>query len=460
MTQSDDQFSPFVARMRAEGLPQIFIDSFAYYYNHLVSGQTGMIPEADIVPVISLPDMEAFPARLRGIGKKALEKTAVIKLNGGLGTSMGLEKAKSLLPVKDGLSFLDIIARQAMANDVLLILMNSFVTDADSLAALEPYDGLKGRLKQSFLQHKELKIVASDFTPATWPLNPSLEWCPPGHGDIYIAMVTSGTLTTLLEEGYRYAFVSNADNLGAVLDSVLLGYFVENDLPFMMEAADRTEMDKKGGHLAQRSIDKGLILRESAQCPSEDSSYFQDIELHKYFNTNNLWVNLESLDEVMQSRDNKLGLPMITNRKTVDPRDKTSTPVYQLETAMGSAISVFEGAQAVRVPRKRFAPVKKTSDLLAVRSDIYRLSPEYHVVPNSQRKLGPVFIELDERYYKFVSDLDQRFPDGPPSLLACEKLSIIGDFIFEAGVVCMGTVTLVNNSDQQVKIAAGSMLEG
>lgn len=455
-----DQFAPFAIRMHAEGLPQIFIDSFAYYYEQLITGETGMISETGISPVSSLPDMETFPKRLEELGQRALQETAIIKLNGGLGTSMGLDKAKSLLPVKDGLSFLDIIARQATRSGVPLILMNSFVTDEDSLAALEPYPELRSKFKQSFVQHKELKIAASDYSPAVWPQNPSFEWCPPGHGDIYIALVSSGSLAKLLEAGYRYAFVSNADNLGAVLDTVLLGHFVENGFPFMMEVADRTEMDKKGGHLAQSKIDNHLVLRESAQCSDEDTGYFQDIKRHKYFNTNNLWVNLESLNKVMIARDNRLGLPMISNRKTVDPRDKTSTPVFQLETAMGSAISVFEGAAAVRVPRTRFAPVKKTNDLLAVRSDIYRLSEDYHIVKNSQRTLAPIYIDLDERYYKFVSDLDNRFPQGAPSLLECATLSITGDFRFEEGVKCRGTVTLVNDTNSQISIAAGTVLEG
>jgi len=459
MNNSHGQFSLFATRMLAEGLPKIFIDSFAYYYDLLVSGKTGMIPETDILPVIDLPDMEAFPTSLERHGYDALGKTAVIKLNGGLGTGMGLEKAKSLLPVKDGHSFLDIIARQATKNEVPLVLMNSFATESDSLAALQPYSELGRGLNESFIQHKELKIVASDFSPATWPQNPDLEWCPPGHGDIYLAMVTSGTLTALLDKGFKYAFVSNADNLGAVLDLILLGYFAEQKLPFMMEVAERTEMDKKGGHLARRAADKRLILRESAQCPDEDLANFSDISRHRFFNTNNLWINLESLQDILISRQNNLGLAMIANRKTVDPRDKSSTSVYQLETAMGSAIGVFDGAQAVRVPRKRFAPVKKTNDLLAVRSDVYELSEEYHVVPNPQRVLDPIYIDLDERYYKFVSDLDQRFPSGPPSLLACETLSIIGDFCFESDVVFKGSVVLVNDTDHQIKIEAGTVLQ-
>lgn len=449
-------FSPFVTRMKAEALPQIFIDTFAYYYEQLITGQTGFISEGEIEPVASLPDAETFPKRLQDIGKDALRKTAVIKLNGGLGTSMGLEKAKSLLPVKDDLSFLDIIARQAELANVPLILMNSFSTESDSRELLTKYSNLNPELPRTFLQHKEPKIRQDDFAPAEWPANPELEWCPPGHGDIYTALVTSGTLQALLEKGFEYAFASNADNLGAVISLEILGYFAENEIPFMMEVADRTEMDKKGGHLAQR-LDGQLILRESAQCPPEDKDTFQNIHRHKFFNTNNLWFHLPTLYKQMEAHDNRLGLPMIRNSKTVDPRDPDSTSVYQLETAMGSAIAVFNGAQAIRVPRTRFAPVKTSDDLLSVRSDAYTLTDDFRIVPNGSRQANVV---LDGRFYKYVTDLDARFPEGVPSLLQCSSLIIEGDFRFGKDIVCEGDVHLKNETDTQIEISDGTHLSG
>ncbi len=459
MTIMTSTFSPFLTRMKAEGLPQIFIDTFAYYYKQLLTGQTGYIPEDEIEPVVQIPNAEQFPKRLETIGKYALVKTAVIKLNGGLGTSMGLEKAKSLLPVKDGLSFLDIIARQAQLANVPLLLMNSFSTEADSLALLEKYPNLNHALPHSFLQHKEPKIQQEDLQPVDWPENPELEWCPPGHGDIYTALITSGTLSALLKKGYEYAFVSNADNLGAVVDLAILGYFVDNEIPFMMEVADRTEMDKKGGHLAQR-LDGQLILREAAQCPPEDTAAFQDIQRHKYFNTNNLWFHLPTLYRQMQAHDYRLGLPMIRNSKTVDPRDPESTPVYQLETAMGSAIVVFDGAQAIRVPRSRFAPVKTGNDLLAVRSDAYTLTEDFRIVPSGQRLMRQFNINLDGRFYKYVSDLEERFPYGVPSLVQNKSLIVEGDFCFGKDVVCQGDVWLRNETGAQIHIPDGTVLGG
>lgn len=458
MTTFPTQFATFAQRMEAEGLPPLFIDTFAHYYQQLLAGHTGLIAESEIRPVQTLPDAESFPVWLAEEGERALAKTAVLKLNGGLGTGMGLEQAKSLLVVKDDLTFLDIIARQAIQTDVPLILMNSFATHAESMFLFEKYPQLQRGLPHDFLQHKAPKVTQADFRPVEWPENPELEWCPPGHGDIYTALVTSGTLAALLEAGYEYAFVSNADNLGAVIDISILGYMAHYQLPFMMEVADRTEMDKKGGHLAQRA-DGQLILRESAQCPKEDTAVFQDITHHKYFNTNNLWLHLPTLKQVLESRNYQLGLPLIRNAKTADPRDPSSPPVYQLETAMGSAIAIFEGAQAIRVPRSRFAPVKTTSDLLAIRSDAYSLTPDSRIVPNPCRQLGQVVVELDS-HYKFVTHLDERFPQGAPSLLHCSRLHIKGDFRFGRFVVCQGDVRLVNETPTQITIPDKALLEG
>jgi UTP--glucose-1-phosphate uridylyltransferase len=458
MSLLNEKFKPFAERMQREGLPAIVIETFKYYYHQLIEGQTGLIAEAEIEPVESLPDVETFPPELARIGRPALSKTVLIKLNGGLGTSMGLEKAKSLLVVKDELSFLDIIARQAQHTAVPLVLMNSFATRDDSLAVLQKYSDLPGDIPLDFVQHKAPKITQADLSPISWPQAPELEWCPPGHGDIYTALLTSRMLETLLAEGYEYAFVSNSDNLGAVMDPTILGYFAEEQLPFMMEVADRTEADRKGGHLARRP-DGQLLLRESAQCPPEDMAKFQDISRHKYFNTNNLWLNLPALKSLLQQKNNILGLPMIRNGKTVDPRDKNSTPVYQLETAMGAAIASFPGAGAIRVPRARFAPVKTTEDLLAVRSDAYVLTDDFRVVQNPARKLEQVVISLDSAYYKLIDDLEARFPHDAPSLIECERLAIAGDIKFGRNVKIKGNVTLANESRRQGVIEDNTIIE-
>lgn len=444
------------ACMQAEGLPEPVIRAFLRAYGRLREGESGFIPESAIEPVTELPDAERLPPGLAEVGREALTRTVIIKLNGGLGTSMGLDRAKALLTVKNGLSFLDIIARQVLSVPTPLVLMNSFKTRAESLAVLARYPQLHRGLPLDFLQHKVPKIWVQDLMPASWPADPDLAWCPPGHGDLYMALVTSGLLAQMLTRGFAYAFVANADNLGAVLDLTLLGYFVQRRLPFLMEVADRTPADRKGGHLARRRGD-GLILREAAQCPPEDEAAFQDITRHRYFNTNNLWLDLRALAAVA----NTLDLPLIRNRKPIDPRDRSSPAVYQLETAMGAAISVFPGAEAIRVPRHRFAPVKTTNDLLAVRSDAYILTDDYRIVLNPDRPWPtPPVVELDPSYYGTIDAFARRFPHGAPSLVACRRLRVIGDIHFGRGIVLRDEVELEHQGPEPWYLPDGAILAG
>jgi len=338
----------------------------------------------------------------------------------------------------DGHSFLDIIVRQVKELGVPLVLMDSFYTHDDALAALGDF---QSELPLDFVQHKEPKILVDDLQPVEWPDDPSLEWCPPGHGDLYTALLTSGMLDALLERGYRYAFVSNSDNLGAVLEPRVLAWMAREEIPFVMEVTRRTEMDRKGGHIARRP-DGGYLLRETAQTPKEDLDALQDIGRHRYVNTNNLWIDLQVLGETMRERDGVLGLPLIVNKKTVDPGDKSTPEVFQLETAMGAAIGVFDGARPVAVPRRRFSPVKTTEDLLALRSDAYVLTDDARVELAPERDGTPPVVDLDDEYYKLLRDFDARFPGGAPSLVACERLAVEGDVTFGREVVVRGSVTV------------------
>jgi UTP--glucose-1-phosphate uridylyltransferase len=385
----------------------------------------------------------------------------VIKLNGGLGTSMGMDRAKSLLCVRRGLSFLDIIARQVLhlreshGAQIPLLLMNSFATRDDTLAALERYPELPIEgLSLDFVQGKVPKLLADSLEPVEWDADPSLEWAPPGHGDVFTSLATSGMLDTLLERGYEYLFLSNSDNLGASLDPRILTWFAREELPFLSEVVDRTEADRKGGHLARRREDGGLVLRETAQVPDEDQDAFEDIQRHRYFNANNIWVNLRALKSALDERDGVLGLPMIVNKKTVDPRDGSSPEVLQLETAMGAAIGVFDGAAAIHVPRARFAPVKTTSHLLVVRSDAYELADDWTVRLAPGRDDAPI-VELSDDF-KLLPDFEAHFPSGPPSLIDDERLEVEGDVRFGRDVRVRGRVHV----EGPAEIPDGTVLEG
>jgi len=435
--------------MTKEGLSKAAIDAFKYNFAKLTSGESLMTPESAIDAVAELPAYESLSAE----DPSLLTSTVMLKLNGGLGTGMGLEKAKSLLPIKDGVTFLDFIAKQVLhmrstfGVELAFMLMNSFSTSADTLTALSKYEGLAKGLPLEFIQNKAPKVTKEDLSPASWPANPSNEWCPPGHGDLYPAMLGSGTLDALLAKGFKYMFVSNSDNLGATMDLKLLTWFASSCAPFAMEVASRTDADKKGGHLAKSKATGGLLLRESAQCPDADEASFQDVSKHKFFNTNNLWVNLEALKATFAKYDGAMPLPVISNGKTVDPRDKKSTKVLQLETAMGSAIECFEGAQAILIPRSRFAPVKTTADLLALSSDAYEITPDFRMVLRPERAGVPPTVKLDD-CFKFVDQLAQLTAGGPPSLIKCTKLTVEGKVALAAGVVVEGTVKFVNKADE------------
>ncbi len=448
-------FTAFETKMTAAGMGDAAIRAFRRNYEALLRNETGMIPEETISPAAGLASFDEI-----GAGDASLlSQAVVIKLNGGLGTSMGLQGPKSLLSVRPGVNFLDLMVRQILdlrkssGASVRLLLMNSFSTSAETLAHLESYraDGLADAAEVELMQNQIPKIEATTFAPAEWPADPAHEWCPPGHGDLYPALVGSGWLDRLLADGVKYAFVSNSDNLGAILDPAILSYFAQSGAPFLMEVTRRTAADRKGGHLALRKSDGRLLLREVAQCPEENLAEFQDIDRHQYFNTNSLWLRLDLLKEQLVADSGVLPLPMIRNNKTVDPRDKKSTAVVQLEIAMGAAIECFEGATALDVPRSRFAPVKTTGDLLALRSDAYEVLENGQVRLAASRQGVPPTISLSDDY-KLVDQLE---PLGVPSLLNCQSLKVSGAVHFAAGVVIVGNVEFKNTSAERKTVAAG-----
>jgi UTP--glucose-1-phosphate uridylyltransferase len=458
-SETTDHLPAFVSKMKNEGLQSLVIDTFSYYYRKVIRGETGLVHNKDIKP-IGLNDIEHAEniSNYSTAGEKAFGHAVQITLNGGLGTSMGLTGPKSLLKVKNRQSFLEIILRQTEERKVALALMNSFSTHESTLAALKKIN--PPRFPLIFQQHKYPKILQNGFRPATWPNNADLEWNPPGHGDVYTALYTSGLLQKLLGQGIKYAFISNSDNLGATMDAALLGYFSENGFPFMMEVAEKTPADIKGGHLA-KLLGGGFILREAAQCPQDELDAFRNINFYRFFNTNNIWINLEFLENFLQ-KNQTIRLTMILNPKPLDPRNENSPGVFQVETAMGAAISIFKGATAIKVPRSRFFPVKKCNDLLAVRSDYFVLSDKGELMVNPARgkKMRPdtIKINLDPRYYGKIDLFDARFKNGIPSLVDCNALTIDGDVFFEKNVTVKNNAIIKNKSKSKAIIKAGSII--
>jgi UTP--glucose-1-phosphate uridylyltransferase len=446
------------AKMSEAGIDPVAIETFAHYYRLLEHGETGMIAESSIEPLDSesLADVEVDGET----ASAALRTTAVVKLNGGLGTSMGMERAKSLLCVRKGMSFLDVIARQVLhlrsEHDapLPLMFMNSFRTSADTMDALARYSDLPvDGLPLEFLQNREPKLLPKDLAPVSWPRDPDLEWCPPGHGDLYTALRGTGLLQTLIDQGYERVFVSNSDNLGAVPDARIAGWFAESGIPFAIEAVRRTASDRKGGHFARRRSDGRIVLRETAQTSKQDQAALADLDRHRFCSTNNLWFDLRAMAEALDARRGILGLPLIRNVKNVDPADSSTPEVIQVETAMGAAIEVFEGARTIEVGRDRFVPVKTTNDLLVLRSDVYDVGQDFVLDPAADAP----YVELDPAYYKLVPEFERRFPEGAPSLRQASSLKVSGDWTFGAKVKVVGDVTLETVAAERVE--TGSVLE-
>ncbi len=449
-------------KMRTAAVPELAIDVFADYYHQLEEGRTGLVPEDTIDPVLDVPALADLTFSDEQI-RDALSKTVIIKPNGGLGTSMGLDRAKTLLTVRGARTFLDVIVEQLRATrrqwDVRLplILMNSFRTHDDSLAALAGYpDFATEGLPADFVQNQEPKLLVDSLEPVSWPADPSLEWCPPGHGDIYVALQTTGLLDRLLEQGFRYLSTSNADNLGAAPDGRIAAWFAASGAGYAPELCRRTAADRKGGHLGRRKSDGRIILRDTAQTPEADMYWFTDEHRHPYFHTNNLWFDLAQLRDVLAANNGLPGLPLIRNRKNVDPTDSSSPEVFQIECAMGAIVEKFDNAQPILVGRDRFLPVKTTNDLLLVRSDTYELGVDYRLRMAPEKA---ALIDLDKRYYKTIANFDARFPAGVPSVREATGLKVSGDWTFGAGVVVRGDVTLEDPGEPST-VADGEVLAG
>ncbi len=435
-----------LAKSAAGGATPMELAALRRRLEQLAHPSAGQLLGADLEPVEVLPQLSELSQPSPAAARDVLNTLVVLKLNGGLGTSMGLSGPKSLVQVKPGHSFLSIIARQVLSLRerhgvrMPLVLMNSATTREPSLEVLRRHRELRAQeehLPLDFLQGREPKLRADDLYPVTWPSDPNLEWCPPGHGDLYVALAATGTLDRLLDAGLRWCFVSNADNLGALPDARIAAWVADQGVPFVLEAVQGTPADRKGGHLARH---RGrLVLRETAQVPEGDAT-FTDIERWRYYNTNNLWVDLRSLQHLQASKPEAPALPLIVNRKRVDPADPSSPPVLQLETAMGAAVGCIEGARALHVPRERFAPVKTTDDLLVVASDAYELTDDGRM---AQTLAGPApVVTLDKDHFGMLSDFNRRFVAGPPSLRRCTRLQVDGDVTFGAGVVIEGTVRI------------------
>ncbi|ANB12856.1 UTP glucose-1-phosphate uridylyltransferase [Sugiyamaella lignohabitans] len=407
-------------------------------------------PQADqVIDYGSLPANED--------GTKYLNKLAVLKLNGGLGTSMGCVGPKSIIEVRDGKSFLDLSVRQIehlnrqYDADVPFILMNSFNTDEDTSTIIKKYQGHKINIK-TFNQSRFPRVFKDSLLPVPKSYEDRIDsWYPPGHGDLFESIAASGVLDQLIAEGKEILFVSNGDNLGAVVDFPILKHMVENDSEYIMELTDKTRADVKGGTIID--YDGSVRLLEIAQVPKEHVEDFKSIKKFKYFNTNNLWINLKAIKRVVEK--NELAMEIIPNSKTI-AIGNSDFQVLQLETAVGAAIRHFKGAHGVNVPRRRFLPVKTSSDLMLVKSDLYSLT-QGRLEISPLRYGGAPLIKLGP-HFKKVSDFQARIPHIP-QIVELDHLTITGNVTLGKGVTLKGTVIIVCEEGKKIDIPKGSVLE-
>lgn len=281
-------------------------------------------------------------------------------------------------------------------------------------------------------------------------------WYPPGHGDFYQSFQNSGLLKKFLDEGREYCFLSNIDNLGATVDINILNRLLGDDrqgdkpIEFVMEVTDKTRADVKGGTLIH--YENKLRLLEIAQVPKEHVDDFKSVKTFKFFNTNNIWARLESIDRVLNART--MNMEIIVNNKTLD----NGMRVIQLETAVGAAMKCFDGGIGINVPRSRFLPVKKTSDLLLVMSNLYSL--KYGSLVMSPQRMFPTtpLVKLGDNHFSKVKEFLGRFANIP-DLIELDHLTVSGDVTFGRGVSLRGTVIIIANHGDRIDIPAGAILE-
>ncbi|MCL1947526.1 MAG: UTP--glucose-1-phosphate uridylyltransferase [Chitinivibrionia bacterium] len=425
----------FQKKMTDNKYDERIINLFLKYYDKLQNGDKGIIGEEQILPV-EYGSVEKFSKIPKDVNSSA--KTAVIKLNGGLGTSMGMDFPKSFVEVRENKRFIDIALMQQ--ENYPLIFMNSSATKkmTDEFISQNPQIKYKN-IASGFIQHSFPKVVKETLEPAVFAQNPEYEFNPAGHGDVYMSLLTSGILAELLKDDFRFAFISNIDNTGAVFDASIANFMEKNNISFLMEVCRRGEMDKKGGHIA-KTRDGHYVLRERAQSNADEIAEFENIEKYSYFNTNSVWVDLRKLSEILEKSGGIIELPFIANEKTLNPNDKNTAKVYQIEQAMGAAISLFDEARILEVEKERFFPVKTTNDLFLLRSDRFLLQNAR--IKSFDENKSQCNVVLNPKYYGNLRDFEKRLKNGAPKLKKCAEIIVNGDVYFDSNMEFEGEVKL------------------
>ncbi|MCP9262957.1 UTP--glucose-1-phosphate uridylyltransferase [Dirofilaria immitis] len=341
-----------------------------------------------------------------------LKRVSVVKLNGGLGTTMGCNGPKSLIELRSGLTFLDFAIghvrhfNEQNNSSVPLVLMNSFNTDK---AVYEYLADRKINVK-TFLQSKCPRIFVKNSMPV--PLKDGGEniegWYPPGHGNIFKSMHFTGVLDELLAQGRDICFISNIDNTGATIDlriaKLMGGTLVEIN-----------------GYIMHLEMPQGSVI--------------------SYVCFHDRWI--------------LLGLGKVRRKDAITVVLSNGEFVNQLETSLGGAIRNFDKVLSIKVPRSRFLPVKNTQELLAIMSDLYEVTENFSL--QFVRKDKAPIIELSEHFSK-ISEFRERFCEIP-RLRELKRLKVEGNIYFEHDVILKDNVEIIADQGQKLKVAKGECLE-
>ncbi|MBF0359835.1 MAG: UTP--glucose-1-phosphate uridylyltransferase [Oligoflexia bacterium] len=449
--------------------------AFFHMFFKLIRGEKALISGDDyqqlaINEMLNLKEINSEEKkRLKKIGEKLLKEGNVVfaNLNGGLGTSMGCEGPKSVMEVKNKKSFLDLRIEQIKAiskkvggdskssNLLPFALMNSFNTTEDTNRAL------KGKISHDdFEQNMFPRILVTKkgdktfYSPFKSEVRDADEWNPPGHGDFYAAAYGSGWLDELKKKGVKYIFMANADNLGAIPDSVIVGYIADKRVQILTEVTEKSKADVKGGGFG-RSLRSGRIMNiEVAQVSDKNPKDMKKFESMPSFNTNNMIMEVDALIERMSKEGVRTS--MIVNPKIVEGKQ-----VIQLESAIASAIEGFERSVVALVPRDRFLPVKKIGDMIALSSDLFVIAEDGVPRLNPAREVGGGLndIKIDFGDWK-LKDAKESIK-GNISLLNAKNVGVkCKNLVIENGVSFANDVVIEQEDSRPVHIVAGTKLDG
>jgi len=454
---SGDIESKIRRKMESRGISSSTIEGFLRLVAQL-SRQSAYVPLHGVVApdanlILQPPCNSKDLTDLEKRGEELLRHVAIIKLNGGRSTTMGGRIPKGVLKAKDGLCYLEIAVKQVQAlNDkwrveLPLVLMNSFFTHRPTMDTVGDSD----IPIVTFVQNEVPRLEEQTFAPLE--TGTEEDWAPPGHGDVFASLHRHGLLENLMKQGFRWAFISNLDNLAAAVEPWILGAIERNGIDFLLEVTKRTAVDRKGGTLVVRN--GKLDLLEIAQVSPEQRKEFMDIGRFSVFNTNNVWVDLNSLSDLITKRS--LELPLIQNHKSI-----MGARIIQLETAMGAAVGLFPGARGLKVDRSRFFPTKKVADLFVLQSDACVLDSMNRLKRSPLRPASLPYMPrvfFDPEFLDSPEQFKERFEDPRSvSLVHANELEVTGPVFFEEHVKIEGTVKIKAPPGETYRIPSGAIL--